>query len=276
MEKKEYQDDAFESIDDIDKALAEEFPDLFGEPADELDKDTPAKTVEPTADPIPVPEPIVEKIDEPAAPTKPTQEDKQGHAFAELRRKAAETEAALAQRNAILESMAKTSGFKSVDEYTKAIQEKLLETEAKAKGVAPDVYKRMTAVEAELEQLRGEKTTRERAGKLENFKSSLDKVVQQYGLSDADKELVIARLDEQNYTLDMLLSVPQPDALIRGVLFDKIEEKLKLAKASTQAKKLEGVDTQGINSAQATPKTLDQILDEEMQAYAKSRNIALK
>lgn len=277
----------FASIDEIDAALAKEF-------TEEMKETTPPAEVIPTPEATPAPtQPTDAKTEEEPAQTDGNDaeqkgvtsdssgKDKKGNAFAELRVKAKEAEDAriaaekkLADADELMLRLAKSSGFDSVDEYREAVRVKLRETEAKAKGIDPKALKEIEDRDARIKALEADAAQRTQQGNLVKFVQTIDKVVTDFGLDKSEGNKLIAKFEADGYTLEQLLAVPHYEYLIKGALSDVIKTQQEVV-ANRQAR-VDKVDTSSIPNSPIPPKSLDDIIDEEMKVYAAERNLRYK
>lgn len=283
MEEKKYV-----SIEEIDKDLEEEFKEEETEDDDEMDDDfdddedlDDASDEDDESDEES--DEDDEEDDEPEQPAKPTREQKKEHAFKELREAKANAERLAAMERAekleaqkaaerekeFMKKLAKTSGYDDVEEYRKDLEKRLIEEEAKQHGVTPAVYKQLAEAKAKVDALEQEKKASERAERSQKFLATIDKVLKGYEVDreKMSKEL-FATLEKSGYTIDALLAIPQPELLIRGALYDK------LSKAKTRDTDIsEGLETKKLRNSAAKVKSIDDLIEEEMVAYAKARNL---
>lgn len=269
----------FTSIAEIDAALEEEFNKTVVEPVVKteeipLDPTKPTEVI-PPVDPAKPAEPAVvvppaPVVTEPAKPAKP---DQQEYKFSQMRKEKDDALKALSEKESLLSRLAAVSGFDSVEEYQKSLETRIIEEEAKKTGLPPETYRELDTTKKQLKELQDRNQILEQQGKIANFSSEIAKVVNEYGFDQTIGDTVIKRFTELGYTLETLLAVPHPDVLIRGVLISEIQEKSKAIIDNTA--RIAAVDTNSIVTATPTPVTIDDILDAEMEAYARSRNIKI-
>lgn len=109
---------------------------------------------------------------------------------------------------------------------------------------------------------------------LTKFVQTIDKVVTEFGLDKAEGEKLIAKFDADGYTLEQLLAVPHYEYLIKGALSDVI--KVQQSVDANRQARVDKVDTSSIPNSPIPPKSLDDIIDEEMKVYAAERNLRYK
>ena len=99
------------------------------------------------------------------------------------------------------------------------------------------------------------------------FKIAVDKAVADYNLGEDGRNEIFNKLEEAGFSVDTLLSIPNPEILIKGVLSDKIAEFSK----QKQIDKLETLDNlsddkhNGVQSEDSI--SLDDIIAKEMKQY---------
>jgi len=260
------------SIADIDAELAAEFGEAMKEDvAPPLDPETAKETT--AVEPTKPEEPAVVETPTTEAETEPVK-DKAGKAFADMRAKLKAAEEAFTKEASLLERLAKASGFSDVEAYKKALEDKIIEQEAKAKGVEPKVIKEIEERDAKIKALEAKDVERETQAKLHEFVQTIDKVVTEYGLDKVAGKQLIEQFEKDGYTLETLLAVPHYEYLIKGALSGQVLAKQ--TAVAEQKAKVDGMDTVAIPNSAVAAKSLDEMLDEEMKVYAKERNLRYK
>lgn len=216
---------------------------------------------------------LEEKADttEPIKETKPSKDEQKDYNFAKLRSEKEAAEKQLLEQAALMKKLAEASGYNSVEEYKQVLENRLIEEEAKKQGVSPKMYKELSEAKSKVQKLEAEKLELDNRIKLEAFSKEIANVVGAYGLSEDTGDEIVKRFAELGYTLETLLSVPHPEILIKGVIADKLNEKS--TKEQANKAKAENVDTKTIPSAKVEVKSIEQLIDDEMRTYAKSRGI---
>lgn len=216
---------------------------------------------------------LEEKADttEPIKETKPSKDEQKDYNFAKLRSEKEAAEKQLLEQAALMKKLAEASGYNSVEEYKQVLENRLIEEEAKKQGVSPKMYKELSEAKSKVQKLEAEKLELDNRIKLEAFSKEIANVVGSYGLSEDTGDEIVKRFAELGYTLETLLSVPHPEILIKGVIADKLNEKS--TKEQANKAKAENVDTKTIPSAKVEVKSIEQLIDDEMRTYAKSRGI---
>lgn len=217
-------------------------------------------------------------------PSKRTKEDKQNYAFAELRRKskeaerrATELERVANERERVLKALMKEAGYDSLDEFQKAVDEQLLAKQAEREGFTgegADKYKELTKRERELaerEQRLQQANMREKASR---FNQSVLNFTQQHSLGEDGVKKIYTELEKAGYTVETLLSLPNPDVLIKGIMADAIAQKSveRHIERKAQRKKVDTVKIAGKTTVKKTTEDeLDALLKEDLADYMASR-----
>lgn len=283
MEKK------LNSIEEIDSSLAEEFgnyddlvdpvdPNEESEEVEEVIEGEEVEEVEETTEtPVETPTPLVptpvKEDKKPNSVQKPTKEEQEQYAFAELRRKQREAEEGVTKYNTMFERLAKVQGYKNADEYVAALEKSLKEKEAESQNIPLEYLEKYQQLEKEYNQLKTQKETEERATRSQQFLSVVEREIKAVGSEDPElKTAIFNKLEELKYDLDTLLTLPKPEYLIRGIL----NEIKPVAPATPTVE--EPVDTQVETTkidqgGGKTTRTIDEIIDDEMKIYAKQRGL---
>lgn len=207
-----------------------------------------------------------------SATSKPSNEDKRDYSFAQLRKDNAELKARekeLSGNDEFLRAIATQYGYDDVEDFKKAYEDARIQKEAKEKGYDPVLYKQLQDSNRRIEQLEKQNSQAKLMESANKFKNSMDKVMSDYNLGENSRDEIFTKLEESGYTVDMLLSLPNPEVVIKGVLSDKIAEFARQKEIS----KLETLDSlsdekhDGVASNKSM--SLDDIIKQEMQEYAK-------
>lgn len=207
-----------------------------------------------------------------SATSKPSIDDKREYSFAQLRKDNAELKARekeLSANDEFLKAVAMQYGYDDVNDFKKAYEDARIQKEAKEKGYDPVLYKQLQDSNRRIEQLEQENKKAQLMESANKFKGSMEKVISDYNLGEDARGEIFNKLEESGYTVDMLLSLPNPEVVIRGVLSDKIAEFARQKEIS----KLETLDSltdekhDGVSSVKTT--TLDDIIKQEMNDYKK-------
>lgn len=266
----------FMSIEEIDAELEKEFAQAPAGTAQKEGTDgQPPKVEEPKAPIMPTEPKPTEPTDpqkpEETKPAKPTKDDQRDYNFAKLRSEKEEAEKKLNAQLDLMKKLAEASGYDSVDEYRTMLENRLIEEEAKKQGVTPELYKELSETKSKVQKLEQERKELDNQIKLETFSKEIAKVLQTYGLEDSVGDEIVKSFAEMGYTLETLLSVPHPEVLIKGVLSDKMLSRK--AKEDKRQDRLDSVDTRTVPNADIPVKGIDELIEEEMVAYAKSRGL---
>jgi hypothetical protein len=119
----------------------------------------------------------------------------------------------------------------------------------------------------EIARLEKEKVEAENERKLERFKGALDNAVAKYGVSEED---VFSRLEDAGISVEEILSISNPNLLIKGVLSDKIQEVAKQNQIS-EIQNMKGlVEDKNETAAQGTKVTIESLLKSDLAEYKKN------
>ena len=119
-----------------------------------------------------------------------------------------------------------------------------------------------------LEQLEKERQENNLMSRANAFKNAVDKAISEYNLDEEEgRNEIFSRLEEYGYTVDSILSLPNPEILIKGVLSDKIAEISK----QKQIEKMEDLDdlSDEKHDGNSTTKTmsLDDLIAQDIKEY---------
>lgn len=283
MEKK------LNSIEEIDSSLAEEFGnyDDLVDPVDPneeseegekvIEGEEVEETTETTETPVETPTPLVptpvKEDKKPNSVQKPTKEEQEQYAFAELRRKQREAEDGVTKYNTMFKRLAKVQGYKNADEYVAALEKSLKEKEAESQNIPLEYLEKYQQLEKEYNQLKTQKETEERATRSQQFLSVVEREIKAVGSEDPElKTAIFNKLEELKYDLDTLLTLPKPEYLIRGIL-NEIKP-VAPATPTVEEPVATQVETTKIDQGGGkTTRTIDEIIDDEMKIYAKQRGL---
>ena len=165
----------------------------------------------------------------------PLENEKQYKAFQRMReenQRLYQEKKDLEKYHALMKKVAESSGME-VDEVVKYYEDKLLEDEAKTKGVAPEVVQ----LQREVEALRVER-------EMQQFNSRMDAFIESAELSDEDVAEFFEQCVENNIDL---LQVGNIASVYKGLNFEKVLEKELSKKQQEQLeKKRQRMETTGI------------------------------
>lgn len=201
---------------------------------------------------------------------KPNADDKREYSFAQLRKENADLKARVKEvtdNEEILKNIAAQYGYSDVKEFAKAYDDARIAQEAKQKGYDPVLYKQLQDSNrriAELEKQNGQSKLMERAG---NFKNAVEKAIVDYNLGEDGRNEIFSKLEAEGYTVDTILSLPNPEIVIKGVLSDKIAEISK----QKQIEKLENLDNiadeRHSDGSSTKSFNIDDYIDEDLKEY---------
>lgn len=287
--------ESFNSVDDIDAMLASEFnitddvddiDDQDGEVTSETDVDLDVST---SADDLAEVNNDSNENDEngsndgtmdqesadkqtSSAISKPSNEDKKDYSFAQLRKENSEFKAKnkeLSANDEFLRAIAAQYGYDDVEDFKRVYEDTRIQKEAREKGYDPVLYKQLQDSNRRIEELEKQNREAKLMEKASKFKNSMEKVISDFNLDDSSRDEIFSKLEESGYTVDTLLSLPNPEVVIKGVLSDKIAEFARQKEIS----KLETLDSltdekhDGVSSGKSL--SLDDIIKAEMEDYRK-------
>ena len=202
--------------------------------------------------------------------SKPSADDKKEFAFSKIRKENSDLKNQLNQKNEeseFLSRMATQYGYTDVKKFQADYEKARIEQEAKNKGLDPVLYAQLQESNRRIAELEQKQKETELVNKAANFKSAVDKAVSDYNLGEDGRNEIFNKLEEAGFSVDTLLSIPNPEILIKGVLSDKIAEFSK----QKQIDKLETLDNlsdekhNGVQSNDGV--SLDDIIAKEMKQY---------
>lgn len=228
-------DDEFSSEESVEETTEEQVETPSEETSTtEIDNDEGTENSEEEQEPSPT------DIEQPRQ--KHTKEEQRAYAFNKLAGEKANAVKELKKYEALLDRLANASGAATRDAYIESLDKKLVDFESKKQGVTPEVYRQLQQQKEQLDYLKNQETQRIQQQKANNFKSALDDVVKEYDFKEEDVSSMFSILEKDGYTLDTLLSLPNPKLVIKGALMDKINEKNVQRQRDKQAKEQINVD----------------------------------
>jgi len=264
-------EDVFVDIDAIDAALDKEFGEVANNQIEEDEEqevnnedvvdtsESEATQEENTAE-----EPAEQSSEE------PEKVNKKDYAFANLR---AENGNLKKERDAyksdsdFLKSLAQSYGYDDVSKFQEALKQQRYQREAESKGYDYDLYRKTMEQEERIARLEKEKVEAENERKLERFKGALDNAVAKYDVSEED---IFSRLEDAGISVEEILSISNPNLLIKGVLSDKIQEVAKQNQIS-EIQNMKGlVEDKNETAAQGTKVTIESLLKSDLAEYKKN------
>jgi len=202
--------------------------------------------------------------------TKPSADDKKDFAFSKMRKENSDLKNQLNEKNAeteFLNKLAAQYGYTDVKKFQADYEKARMKQEAEAKGLDPVLYSQLQESNKRIAELENKQKETELVNKANIFKSAVDKAVADYNLGEDGRNEIFNKLEEAGFSVDTLLTIPNPEILIKGVLSDKIAEFSK----QKQINKLETLDNlsdekhNGVESDDSV--TLDDIIAKEMKQY---------
>ena len=270
-------EDVFDDISAIDAALDKEFGELANSQTEEdEEQETNNEDVVDTSEGETTQEEIAENTADTAEETaeqsseEPEKVDKKEYAFANLR---AENGNLKKERDAyksdsdFLKSLAQSYGYDDVSKFQEALKQQRYQREAESKGYDYDLYRKTMEQEERIARLEKEKVEAENERKLERFKGALDNAVAKYDVSEED---IFSRLEDAGISVEEILSISNPNLLIKGVLSDKIQEVAKQNQIS-EIQNMKGlVEDKNETGNQGTKVTIESLLKSDLAEYKKN------
>lgn len=201
---------------------------------------------------------------------KPSADDKKEFAFSKMRKENSDLKNQLNESKAeteFLNKLAAQYGYTDVKKFQADYEKARVQQEAKDKGLDPVLYSQLQESNKRIAELESKQKEAELMNKANNFKIAVDKAVADYNLGENGRNEIFNKLEEAGFSVDTLLSIPNPEILIKGVLSDKIAEFSK----QKQIDKLETLDNlsdekhNGVQSNDGV--SLDDIIAKEMKQY---------
>jgi hypothetical protein len=171
--------------------------------------------------------------DEEIIPVRPIKQEKQDYAFKELREK----NKTLESKISALDEIAQRYGFGTHDDMLKTLEEDSIKKEAQQQNIDPKFYKELKETQKKLDRLENEKKEEVKQVKLQSFLKDLDSFSKDFNLNDSEKQNIIEKMDNDGYTIDMLLGIKNPRVIFKGYVEDKIVQKTEQRLIEKTAKK---------------------------------------
>lgn len=202
--------------------------------------------------------------------SKPSADDKKDFAFGKMRKENSDLKNQLNEKNQeteFLKKLASNYGYTDVKKFQEDYEKARVQQEAKDKGLDPVLYAQLQESNKRIAELESKQKEAELMNKASNFKVAVDKAVADYKLGENGRKEIFDKLEEAGFSVDTILSIPNPEILIKGVLSDKIAEFSK----QTQIDKLETLDSLSDDkhngTASSSDVSLDDIIAREMKQY---------
>ena len=201
---------------------------------------------------------------------KPSADDKKEFAFSKMRKENSDLKSQIneqSQEVEFLKKLAAQYGYTDVKKFQADYEKARIQQEAKDKGLDPVLYSQLQESNKRIAELENKQKEAELVNKANAFKIAVDKAVADYNLGEDGRNEIFNKLEEAGFSVDTLLSIPNPEILIKGVLSDKIAEFSK----QKQIDKLETLDNlsddkhNGVQSEDSI--SLDDIIAKEMKQY---------
>ncbi len=204
------------------------------------------------------------------ADVKPSADDKKEYTFSKMRRENSDLKNQLNEKNAESEFLSKLAaqyGYTDVKKFQADYEKARIEKEAKDKGLDPVLYAQLQESNKRIAELENKQKETELMNKANNFKNAVDKAVADYNLGENGRNEIFSKLEEAGFSVDTILTIPNPEILIKGILSDKIAEFSK----QKQIDKLETLDNLSDDKHESSEtdssESLDDIIAKEMKQY---------
>lgn len=201
---------------------------------------------------------------------KPSADDKKDFAFGKLRKENSDLKNQLNEKNQeseFLNKLAANYGYTDVKKFQADYEKARVQQEAKDKGLDPVLYSQLQESNKRIAELENKQKEAELVEKANNFRNAVDKAVVDYKLGEDGRNEIFNKLEEAGFSVDTLLTIPNPEILIKGILSDKIAELSK----QTQIDKLETLDNLSDDKHNGNVSndsvSLDDIIAKEMKQY---------
>ena len=202
--------------------------------------------------------------------SKPSADDKKDFAFSKMRKENSDLKNQLNEKNAeteFLNRLAAQYGYTDVKKFQADYEKARVQQEAKDKGLDPVLYSQLQESNKRIAELEKKQSETELMNKAANFKNAVDKAVADYNLGEDGRNEIFNKLEEAGFSVDTLLTIPNPEILIKGVLSDKIAEFSK-QKQIDKLEKLDNLsDDKHNGDVPDASVTLDDIIAKEMKQY---------
>lgn len=201
---------------------------------------------------------------------KPSADDKKDFAFSKMRKENSDLKNQLNEKNAeteFLNRLAAQYGYTDVKKFQADYEKARVQQEAKDKGLDPVLYSQLQESNKRIAELEKKQSETELMNKANNFRNAVDKAVADYNLGEDGRNEIFNKLEEAGFSVDTLLTIPNPEILIKGVLSDKIAEFSK-QKQIDKLEKLDNLsDDKHNGDVPDASVTLDDIIAKEMKQY---------
>lgn len=205
-----------------------------------------------------------------SADSKPSADDKKEFAFSKMRKENSDLKNQLNEKNAESEFLSKLAaqyGYTDVKKFQADYEKARVQQEAKDKGLDPVLYSQLQESNKRIAELEKKQSETELMNKAANFKNAVDKAVADYNLGEDGRNEIFNKLEEAGFSVDTLLTIPNPEILIKGVLSDKIAE-FSRQKQIDKLETLDNLSDDKHNGSETSGDiTLDDIIAKEMKQY---------
>lgn len=269
--------DELNTVEDIDNMLSNQF-NLTEEQASEdieetdgnVDSEETDNSQESESDEETKDDEETDEGSEDTSDSKPSIDDKKEFAFSKIRKENSDLKNQLNEHNQEIEFLNKLAaqyGYTDIKKFQVDYEKARIQQEAKDKGLDPVLYSQLQESNKRIAELENKQKETELINKANLFKVAVDKAVSDYNLGEDGRNEIFNKLEEAGFSVDTLLSIPNPEILIKGVLSDKIAELSK----QKQIDKLETLDNLSDNKHNSVESddsvSLDDIIAKEMKQY---------
>lgn len=268
------------SVEDIDTMLDNEFKITEEQPSEnteetdgnveEQETETDESQESDSSDETKDDENVEENKTDDDSDKKPSADDKKEFAFSKMRKENSDLKNQLNESKAeteFLNRLAAQYGYTDVKKFQADYEKARVQQEAKDKGLDPVLYSQLQESNKRIAELENKQKEAELMNKANNFKIAVDKAVADYNLGENGRNEIFNKLEEAGFSVDTLLSIPNPEILIKGVLSDKIAEFSK-QKQIDKLETLDNLSDEKHNGVQSNDgMSLDDIIAKEMKQY---------
>lgn len=270
-------ENVFDSIDDIDAKLDEEFGKVANEPETEPIVE---ENVEDTSSDASVKEPEVEPeksevVEQPEEKQEGVEAEvsKKDHAFADLR---AENGNLKKERDTYkadsdyLKELAASYGFSDVTKFREAVREARIRETAESKGYDYELYKETMDQKQRIAELERQREQELNDRRIDRFRQALEGAARDYSM---DEKEILNRLEEADISVEDILTISNPKLILDGVLKDKIESNAKQSQINDLQNMKDLVEDKNETAGNVTTVTIDSLLKDDLAEYKKNNYI---
>lgn len=210
------------------------------------------------------------EVKDESSDSKPSADDKKDFAFGKMRKENSDLKNQLNEKNQeseFLKKLASHYGYTDVKKFQEDYEKARVQKEAQEKGLDPVFYAQLQDSNKRIAELESKQKEAELVNKANSFRMAVDKAVADYNLGENGRNEIFNKLEEAGFSVDTLLSIPNPEILIKGILSDKIAE-LSKQKQIDKLETLDSISDDKHNGTTASDSvSLDDIIAKEMKEY---------